>query len=41
VVFVVVSLLTRPMPPEDRDRWERRLRVGSETQPESVPVTTP
>jgi solute:Na+ symporter, SSS family len=26
VVFVVVSLLTRPMPSRERAAWERRMR---------------
>jgi solute:Na+ symporter, SSS family len=41
VVFVVVSLLTRPMPADDRDRWERRLRVGPEARTDSTTPTTP
>lgn len=38
VVFVGVSLLTRPPSTADLDRWDRRMRVGPETQQGS---TTP
>jgi SSS family solute:Na+ symporter len=40
VVFVVVSLLTRPMPAADLDRWERRLQGGPEPQQDTTATAT-
>ena len=40
VVFVVVSLLTRPMPAEELERWEGRLRGEPQPQQETAATTT-